>query len=69
MNEVGLDASVLLFAFAVSCATGLLFGLVPALQFSRPDLQSRSKRVDAATRNPAPRPSAACSSPARSPSP
>jgi predicted permease len=32
------DGTVLLFTAAVALATGLLFGLVPALQFSRPDL-------------------------------
>jgi putative ABC transport system permease protein len=35
-----LDSRVLLFAFALSLSTGWLFGLVPALQLSRPDLQS-----------------------------
>ena len=34
----GLEARVLLFAMLVSVATTLLFGLVPALQASRPDL-------------------------------
>lgn len=38
--EVRLDAGVLLFAALVSSAAGLLCGLVPALQSSRPDLQS-----------------------------
>jgi predicted permease len=33
-----IDARVLLFTTVVAMATGLLFGLVPALQFSRPDL-------------------------------
>jgi putative ABC transport system permease protein len=37
-EEIGLGGAVLLFAFAVSCLTGLLFGLAPALRFSRPDL-------------------------------
>lgn len=35
-----LDGRVLLFAFAVSVITGWLFGLIPALQLARPDLQS-----------------------------
>ena len=38
LNEVGINASVLLFVFLVSTLTGLLFGLFPALQTSRPDL-------------------------------
>jgi putative ABC transport system permease protein len=43
MHEVGLGGAVLLLAFAVSCLTGVLFGLAPALQFTRPDLQSALK--------------------------
>jgi predicted permease len=35
---VSLDARVLLFAIALSIATGLIFGLVPALRATRPDL-------------------------------
>ena len=42
-QEIGMGAEVLLFAFAVSMATGILFGLVPALQFSRPDLHATLK--------------------------
>ena len=38
-GDVHLDATVVLFAFALSVATGLLFGLVPALQASRAALQ------------------------------
>jgi predicted permease len=37
-SEVGLDARVVLFTGGVSVLTGLLFGLVPALQASRADL-------------------------------
>jgi predicted permease len=33
-----IDARVLLFTAAIAMATGVLFGLAPALQFSRPDL-------------------------------
>jgi putative ABC transport system permease protein len=39
-SEVSLDGHVVLFTAGVSVLTGLLFGLVPALQASRPDLHS-----------------------------
>ena len=39
-DEVGLDAIVLAFTLGVSLATGLLFGVVPALRASRPSLYS-----------------------------
>ena len=39
-KNAGLDGRVLLFAFAVSILTGWLFGLLPALQLARPQLQS-----------------------------
>src|SRR6266404_4101071 len=39
-EEATLDTGVLLFAFAVSVLTGWVFGLVPALQLAKPDLQS-----------------------------
>ena len=38
LHEVGLDVSMLVFAFLISIATGLVFGLFPALQASRPDI-------------------------------
>ena len=37
-STLELNGSVLAFTFALALATGLLFGLVPALQASRPDL-------------------------------
>src|SRR5436190_1587906 len=39
-QDANLDLRVLLFALAISVATGWLFGLAPALQFAKPDLQS-----------------------------
>ncbi len=39
-KDATLDARVLVFALAVSVITGWLFGLVPALQLARPELQS-----------------------------
>jgi putative ABC transport system permease protein len=41
--EVRLDGSVLLFTIAISLASGVLFGLAPALKISRPDLQATLK--------------------------
>lgn len=38
LHEVGFNSGVLLFTFLVSLVTGILFGLVPAVQASRPDV-------------------------------
>jgi putative ABC transport system permease protein len=42
--EIGLDARVLLFGLAITLATGLLFGLAPAWQTARADLNDVLKR-------------------------
>ena len=43
IEEIAVDRAVLLFTFAVAVATGLLFGLAPALRVSRPDLNEALK--------------------------
>jgi putative ABC transport system permease protein len=42
-REIGLDNRVLIFTIAVSALTGIIFGLVPALQASKPDLNETLK--------------------------
>jgi len=41
--ELSLDSYVLLFSLAISIATGVIFGLMPALQASRPNLVTELK--------------------------
>ncbi len=41
--ELSMDSSVLIFTLLVSLATGIIFGLLPALQASRPDLVTELK--------------------------
>jgi predicted permease len=43
VQEIRLDGRVLAFTFSVSLATGLIFGLVPALQASKPNLNESLK--------------------------
>ncbi|MFL6277890.1 MAG: ABC transporter permease [Blastocatellia bacterium] len=43
LNEVSLDARVLLFTFGVTLLTGVLFGLFPALQAANPNLNETLK--------------------------
>jgi len=43
LDEIQLDLRVLAFTFAASVLTGILFGLAPALQISRPDVQGTIK--------------------------
>ena len=43
LHEVEINLSVLGFVFLISTITGLLFGLVPALQSSRPDVVANLK--------------------------
>jgi putative ABC transport system permease protein len=43
VNEIGIDAQVLAFTIAIAVLTGLVFGLVPALQSSKPNLNQTLK--------------------------
>ncbi|MGA9769115.1 MAG: ABC transporter permease [Blastocatellia bacterium] len=42
-REIGIDNRVLVFTILVSLLTGIIFGLVPALQMSKPDLNETLK--------------------------
>jgi predicted permease len=44
-HEIGIGVPVLLFTLAVTAVTAMLFGLAPALQSSRPDLNSALKEA------------------------
>ena len=43
LNEIAIDWSVLVFTIIISFLTGMIFGLVPALQSSKPDLNATLK--------------------------
>jgi len=45
LTEIHIDWNVLLFTAAVSILTGVVFGLAPALQLSRPDVQGALKET------------------------
>lgn len=45
LNEIHLDWRILGFTFAASVLTGILFGLAPALQISRPDVQESMRET------------------------
>ena len=51
MQEVRLDAGVLLFALAISIGVALVFGLVPALQASRAGLRDTMNAFSGTTRH------------------
>jgi macrolide transport system ATP-binding/permease protein len=56
-NEVGIDRRVLLFTTLLALATGLFFGLAPAIQASRPDVLPvlKNEIIPAATPHRGPR--------------
>ncbi len=48
-QEIGIDATVLVFALAISFLTGIIFGLIPALQASKPNLNEMLKEGRSST--------------------
>jgi putative ABC transport system permease protein len=51
-TEIGLDSRMLCFSLGVSVATGLLFGVAPALRLSRPNIATSLKLGGRATGQP-----------------
>jgi len=51
LNEIALDARVVAVTLGVSLLTGFLFGLAPAMQFSKPDLNETLKDVGRSSTN------------------
>jgi len=49
LNEINIDLRILGFTFAASVITGILFGLAPALQISRADVQDTIKETGRGT--------------------
>ena len=49
INPIHIDGQVLAFALGLSFATGVLFGFMPTLQFSRPDVQTVLREEGRAT--------------------
>jgi predicted permease len=47
-GKIGLDLTVLAFAFALCFISGIVFGLLPSLQLSRPDLTAQLRESGAA---------------------
>jgi predicted permease len=43
LEEIGIDATVLLFTLAIAIGAGLLFGLVPVFRFTRPNMAGALK--------------------------
>jgi putative ABC transport system permease protein len=53
IEQISVDGRVLAFSIAVSVLTALIFGLAPALQFSKPDLNLSLKQGGRSTSGPA----------------